>query len=114
MSKKPKNESRERELENHAQYLLVSFNHVHKQIRRVADKYLSGLVDRFPHLLWNRRVLHTMLDILQVLSFSLEFDPNEENPKLEIPSTPFTLQLMDTLDAREVSTAQLMIKIYFL
>lgn len=103
MSKKPKNESRERELENHAQYLLVSFNHVHKQIRRVADKYLSGLVDRFPHLLWNRRVLHTMLDILQVLSFSLEFDPNEENPKLEIPSTPFTLQLMDTLDAREVT-----------
>ncbi|EEB20254.1 Phosphatidylinositol 4-kinase alpha, putative [Pediculus humanus corporis] len=101
MSNKPKNESRERELENHAQFLLVSFNHVQKQIRRVADKYLSGLVDRFPHLLWNRRVLHTMLDILQVLSFSLEFDPNEETPTLNIPETPFTLQLMDTLEARE-------------
>lgn len=43
-----------------------------------------------------------MLDILQVLSFSLEFDPNEETPTLTIPSTPFTLQLMDTLEAREV------------
>lgn len=56
---------------------------------------------RFPHLLWNRQVLWRMLDILQVLSYSLELDPNEETPTLEVPNTNYTIPLMDTLDARE-------------
>ncbi|XP_022832164.1 phosphatidylinositol 4-kinase alpha isoform X3 [Spodoptera litura] len=101
MSDKVKDECRERELEQHAQFLLVNFNHIHKQIRRVADKWLAGLVDRFPHLLWNCRVLWSMLDILQVLSFSLELDANQETPLLKVPGTDFTLQLQDTLEGRE-------------
>lgn len=43
-----------------------------------------------------------MLDILQVLSYSLELDPNEETPTLRIPDTPYNILLMDTLEAREV------------
>lgn len=100
-SKKSKDEARERELENHAIFLLVNFNNTQKQIRRVADKYLAGLVGRFPHLLWNRRVLWSMLDILQVLSYSLNVDPNQETPILKIPSIPYQIHLMDTLEARE-------------
>ncbi|XP_028043414.1 phosphatidylinositol 4-kinase alpha isoform X2 [Bombyx mandarina] len=101
MSQKVKDDSRERELEGHAQFLLVNFNHIHKQIRRVADQWLARLVDRFPHLLWNCRVLWSMLDILQVLSFSLELDANQETPLLKVPGTDFTLQLQDTLEGRE-------------
>lgn len=101
MKNKPKDEAREADLEQHAQFLLVNFNHTHKQIRKVSDKFLVSLVDRFGHLLWSKRVLWTMLDILQVLSHSLEIDPNQETPTLRIPQTPYSIQLMDTLEARE-------------
>ncbi|KAI5696345.1 hypothetical protein M8J76_010849 [Diaphorina citri] len=101
MTHKSRDEAREAELESHAQFLLVHFNHINKQIRRLADKWLSGLVDKFPHLLWNCKVLWTMLDILQVLAYSLELDPNEETPTLTIPGLPYTIPLTDTLDARE-------------
>lgn len=93
---------RETVLESEAMLLLVYFNHIHKNIQVVADQYLSQLVDKFPHLLWNRKVLWCMLDVLQLLAFSLTLDPNEETPALRVTSTPYTLQLMDSLPAREV------------
>lgn len=43
-----------------------------------------------------------MLDVLQLLAYSLTLDPNEETPTLKVTSTPYTLQLMDSLPAREV------------
>lgn len=93
---------RENVLESQAMLLLVYFNHIHKQIQVVADQYLSQLVDKFPHLLWNRKVLWCMLDVLQLLADSLTRDPNEETTTLKVRSTPYTLQLMDSLPAREV------------
>lgn len=101
MHRKPKNEKREQQLEDHAKFLLVYFNHIHKPLRRIADKYLSALIDTFPHLLWNCKVLWTMLDILLVLSYSLHLDPNEETPELQIPGTLHSIQLMETVEARE-------------
>ncbi|KAL1513897.1 hypothetical protein ABEB36_003236 [Hypothenemus hampei] len=101
MKTRPKDEAREADLERHAQFLLVNFNHPQKQIRKVADKFLIRLLKEFPHLLCSRRVLWTILDILQVLSHSLEIDPNQETPTLKIHQTSYSIQLMDTLEARE-------------
>lgn len=69
----------------------------------VADQYLSQLVDKFPNLLWNSKILWCMLDILQLLAYSLSLDPNKETPTLRVASTPYTLQLMDSLSARQVN-----------
>ena len=101
LASKPKDSRREAELERHASYLLILFNHVQRQIRKVADRYLSALVDRFPHLLWNQRVLFSMLDILEVLSRSLHLDPHQGPSQLPVPGSPHSIVLMDTQEARQ-------------
>ncbi|XP_013387820.1 phosphatidylinositol 4-kinase alpha-like [Lingula anatina] len=101
MAEKPKTEAREKELEMHGQFFLVKFNHVHRKIRKLADTYLTGLFNRFPSLLLSGTILTTMLDILQLLSLSLEVDPNQEAPELKVQNTPHTLRIMDNLDDRE-------------
>lgn len=45
--------------------------------------------------------------LLQILSYSLQLDPNEESPSLRIPGTPYSIELMNTIEAREVQIVKL-------
>ncbi|KAK3796327.1 hypothetical protein RRG08_021349 [Elysia crispata] len=98
---KPKTEEKEKDIEAHAQFLLVKFNHTYKRVRLMADKFISKFVSRFPHLLWSGNFLRTMLDILQVVCTALDLDPHEDAPEIQIPGTPYKLRIMDNLVSRE-------------
>ncbi|UXI14588.1 glycine-tRNA ligase-like [Sarcoptes scabiei] len=101
ISKKPKNRARDAELEEYSILLLIKFNHRQKQIRRAADRYLSNLVDKFPHILWSKRVLTTMLNILEVLGHSLELNHIEGVIELPVPGTDYSIHLAETIESRE-------------
>ncbi|KAL4223436.1 Phosphatidylinositol 4-kinase alpha [Mactra antiquata] len=101
MAERDRTDEREKELEMHAQFLLVKFNHVYRRIRRVGDRYFTRLIDRFPHLLWNGNILKTILDILQLLSKSLEMDPHQHAPEFQVPGTDYILRVRDNMVDRE-------------
>ncbi|KAK4470141.1 hypothetical protein MN116_005591 [Schistosoma mekongi] len=101
MKAKPLDIYRESIMDMHAQFLLVTFTRIHKSLRIVADEFLSMLAKDFPHVMWSGRVLFTMLDIAQLLSQSLEVDPNLTAPVYNVPGTNFKLFTTDNLPVRE-------------
>ncbi|TPP65581.1 hypothetical protein FGIG_03278 [Fasciola gigantica] len=101
MKSMPLGSEREQIMDMHAQFLLVKFLHVQKGLRIVADEFLSMLAKDFPHIMWSGRVLYTMLDVTQLLSQSLEVDPNEAAPVYQVPGTNLDLVITDSLQDRE-------------
>nr|CAH8853050.1 unnamed protein product [Trichobilharzia regenti] len=101
MKAKPLDTERESIMDMHAQFLLVTFTRIHKSLRIVADEFLSMLAKDFPHVMWSGRVLFTMLDVAQLLSQSLEVDPNHTAPVYNVPGTNFKLITTDSLPVRE-------------
>lgn len=47
-------------------------------------------------------MLHTMLDILEVLAKSLTTNPNLDIGLAPVANTPYSIQFMDSMEAREV------------
>ncbi|CAG9533242.1 unnamed protein product [Cercopithifilaria johnstoni] len=92
----------ERQLELHAQFLLIMFNHHLKEVRKCADTCLTNLIGRFPHLLWNGNVINVALQVLEALSNNLENDTDCKIMTLSFPSLHRTIQLQDTLDRRRL------------
>uniref|UniRef100_A0A7E4V1C1 1-phosphatidylinositol 4-kinase n=1 Tax=Panagrellus redivivus TaxID=6233 RepID=A0A7E4V1C1_PANRE len=94
----------EKHLVFHAQFCLVQFGHNLREIRRCADTCLSKLTCSFPFLLWNGKVISTALKILQRFSYNLESDPECVESTLDFEDVPWTIQLQDTLEARQAVT----------
>uniref|UniRef100_A0A158Q770 1-phosphatidylinositol 4-kinase n=1 Tax=Elaeophora elaphi TaxID=1147741 RepID=A0A158Q770_9BILA len=92
----------ERQLELHAQFLLIMFNHHLKEVRKCADTCLTNLIGSFPHLLWNGNVINVALQVLEALSNNLENDTDCKIMTLSFPSLQRTIQLQDTLDRRKL------------
>ncbi|XP_062522021.1 phosphatidylinositol 4-kinase alpha-like [Corticium candelabrum] len=102
LEKKPRTRETELELESHAHFLVVEFNNLHKRIQHVADKYLSTLVGKFPHLLWSGSVLTLMLDLLHAMSQSLEDKAKKwQGHEIPVPHTTLTLVFPEDDQARE-------------
>jgi phosphatidylinositol 4-kinase len=101
MSAKPKTLQRDRDLERQVQFLLVKFNHINEKLRKLADILLAKLMERFPNLLWSEKTLRCIMDIIELLSNSLNMDVNQVAPEFPIPNTPYKLKVLDTLNGRE-------------
>merc|ERR1719492_509372 len=94
IAEQPKSAEREVELENHAEILLIHFNNPEKPIQRLADK--------FPHILWSRKVLFSMLDTLDLVASHLHLDANIDSPVINVGhNTGQTIMLKDTQAERE-------------
>ncbi|GMT18880.1 hypothetical protein PFISCL1PPCAC_10177 [Pristionchus fissidentatus] len=87
-------------LERHAQFLLIYFNHNLREVRRCADLCLSKLIDTFPFLLWNGRVLSTALNLMQALKSNLEDDSSCKISQFSLPNLPWSIQLQETTESR--------------
>ncbi|XP_023346695.1 phosphatidylinositol 4-kinase alpha [Eurytemora carolleeae] len=101
MAGQPKSAARELDLENHAEILLIHFNNPNKAIQRLADKFLSNMVDQFPHILWSRRVLYSMLDKVVLCLIHNGFEMTYQSYKQVGHNTGQSIMLKDTQAERE-------------
>jgi phosphatidylinositol 4-kinase len=87
-----------RKLENRMQFLMVSFCHQEPDIRGMSDKYICGMVQVFPELLWSRRCLHTVLHLLEGIASGR----NAEDVCVEIrvPDCKYSLLLPEAEEDR--------------
>jgi len=76
-----------------SQYLLVQFNNILREIRRVADVCLAKLIDSFPFLLWSGTVLTTALQIMKSLIKNIEEDACCTQSTIEFPQVGLSIQL---------------------
>ncbi len=98
VASKPKTRERDQNLETLAIILLIEFNNPKENIRKHADRFLSDLVDKFPHLLWSKAVLFGMLNALQTLNLCVL---DEDIQEVKVGRMRRRVILMETIEARQ-------------
>ncbi|CAI8048545.1 Phosphatidylinositol 4-kinase alpha [Geodia barretti] len=103
MQAKTATEESAAELESLTELLVFKFNHIRGRIKQLADKFISKVVDKFSHLLWSRRVVYTMLDLLHQLSLSLHtMDPDRRRSLVvTLPDLPHSVTVPENATKRE-------------
>lgn len=91
-------------VENCTKTLLVTFNHNLPHVRLSSDVWVSLIGSKFSYVLWSRDVLWTLLDIADVLSSSLEVDPNECDVWIDnVADSGWPIRFPDSMDERKRS-----------
>ncbi|CAF4395196.1 unnamed protein product [Rotaria socialis] len=103
MKKLPKSPERNKNLETQCQFFMIKRTHVRPEVREEAKIYLHSLLSKnaFPHLFCNVVVIETLMNIINILSYSL----NEDNlhkviAHHRVPDTGYTIQFVDTHEKR--------------
>ena len=92
-------------LEAHAQLLLFQFNNIRTKIRQVADSYLIQLLNKFDHLFYNKAVIFTMLDLMQLLSEHVDvLNGSKMSNILCLPGLSYTIIFPDDTGKRLSTT----------
>ncbi|KAF0990633.1 hypothetical protein HZS_6548, partial [Henneguya salminicola] len=92
----------DQDLHKHITLLLVKFNSERKRVQRASDKYLSILMNKFPHMLWNSSVIRTMLDFMHILKItSNQMQSGCISISIDVPHSNIRYTLPDTKEKRD-------------
>ncbi|CAF4667555.1 unnamed protein product [Rotaria socialis] len=103
MKKMPKSPERNKNLEVQCQFFMVKRTHVRAEVREEAKLYLYSLLSKnaFPHLFCNSVVIETLMNIINILSYSLNEDNlHKVTAHHRVPNTNYTIQFVDTHEKR--------------
>jgi hypothetical protein len=124
MKKMPKSPERNKNLEDQCQFFMVKRTHVRSEVRDEAKLYLHSLLSKnayelllikiifiiyflfpsFPHLFCSSIVIETLMNIINILSYSLNEDNlHKVTAHYRLPDTNYRIQFVDTHEKRLVS-----------
>jgi phosphatidylinositol 4-kinase len=84
--------SRSEKLAAICEFLLVHYASNVDAVRNAADVYITQFVGNFPQVLWHRRCLHVLLELLDIVARARSMGPLDKTHR-EVPGTEFFVDL---------------------